>query len=335
MQENGPVYLEDDFLRGTPFYGDFEVVALAGQGSFGKVYKVNHKLEKKLYALKVLFKESDGKSKISHLFRREAEVLQKFKCNQIVKLYSFHESSRAMYLLLEYCEGGDLSSYIRARKSQQTTGLTEKEISVIVGTIIKGLHFLHYKCNCLHRDIKPTNILIRSSPQSALKEDDICIGDLGLCVVLSSLTATKAKIKCGTDSYQSPEQITNQHYDAVGFLYQAADMFSLAIMSYVIRVGEHPFLSEGKLDLDKQKEANWAFIEKKDFSDEFKHFLIETGNKNKHRRLTSFAALQHPFITGRYLSLEDAEILHSYYEERKTEFLVSYNGFRSMLRLVW
>ena len=112
-------------------------------------------------------------------------------------------------------------------------------------------------------------------------------------------------------------------------------MFSLSIMTFVIAVGEHPFLTDGKLDLEKQKDANWAFLENTNFSKEFQHFLIETGHRYKHQRLTSFSALQHPFIKGSKLSEEDEELLSNYYTTKREEYSDCQTGLRNILRLGW
>lgn len=207
--------LDIALLQDTPFHGDFDIIGFIGKGSFGKVYKVLHKLEKKFYALKVLAKSSKPNNRLLHMFRREAEALKTFKCKQVVKMYSFHESSKAMFLLLEYCTGGDISSFIRQRKLVTGKLMREDEISVAVKAVLKGLYFLHNKCNCLHRDIKPGNILVRADVIDMITDDSICIGDMGLCIVLSALVGLKAKLKCGTDCYQSPEQLKNQAYDSV------------------------------------------------------------------------------------------------------------------------
>ena len=67
----------------------------------------------------------------------------------------------------------------------------------------------------------------------------------------------KAKLGCGTVAYHSPEQLEGQEYDS------SVDIFALAIVVYNLMVGEHPFLTDGKLDLEKLKQANWAILQKK------------------------------------------------------------------------
>lgn len=91
-------------------------------------------------------------------------------------------------------------------------------------------------------------------------------------------------------------------------------MFSLAIMTYVLLVGEHPFLTDSKLDTCKQKEADWSFLEQKaGVSPELKHFLILIGHQHKYSRLAASSALLHPFIVRRPLDESESDFLQQYY----------------------
>lgn len=88
----------------------------------------------------------------------------------------------------------------------------------------------------------------------------MCLADFGLCVQLAYPFSLKAKLGCGTLAYHSPEQLEGQEYDS------SVDLFALAIVVFNLLVGEHPFLTDGKLDLEKLKAANWAILEKRNLS---------------------------------------------------------------------
>ena len=81
-----------------------------------------------------------------------------------------------------------------------------------------------------------------------------------MCVQLAFPFTLKAKLGCGTVAYHSPEQLQGKEYDS------SVDIFALSIVVYNLLVGEHPFLSEGKLDLDKLMQANWAILQKRNIS---------------------------------------------------------------------
>jgi serine/threonine protein kinase len=71
---------------------------------------------------------------------------------------------------------------------------------------------------------------------------------------------SKAKLGCGTVAYHSPEQLLGKVYDS------SVDMFALGIVTYTMLLGDHPFLSQGKLDIEKLKVANWAILQNKKIS---------------------------------------------------------------------
>jgi serine/threonine-protein kinase len=100
---------------------------------------------------------------------------------------------------------------------------------------------------------------VRKLPKDdgVLTADDICLADFGLCVQLSYPFTLKAKLGCGTMAYHSPEQLDGQEYDS------SVDIFALSIVVFNLMVGEHPFLTDGKLDLEKLRQANWAILEKR------------------------------------------------------------------------
>lgn len=86
-------------------------------------------------------------------------------------------------------------------------------------------------------------------------------------------------------------------------------------MTYVLLMGEHPFITDSKLDADKQRAADWSFLEQKAVSPELQLFLVQTGHHHKYSRLPASSALLHPFITRRPLDDSELEQLYRYYED--------------------
>lgn len=87
-----------------------------------------------------------------------------------------------------------------------------------------------------------------------MNEEQICIGDFGLCVMLVPPFTNKAKMKCGTTLYNSPEQLEGAEYD------YAVDVFSVSIMTAYLLLGVHPFYKDKKHDLEAHKEADWSKV---------------------------------------------------------------------------
>jgi serine/threonine protein kinase len=98
--------------------------------------------------------------------------------------------------------------------------------------------------------------LIRKNPDSPgiINEQHICIGDFGLCVMLIPPFTNKAKARCGTIMYHSPEQIEGAEYD------YAVDIFSVAVITASLLTGTHPFVKERRHDTEAQKQADWSRV---------------------------------------------------------------------------
>jgi serine/threonine protein kinase len=205
-------------LQNTSREGEFEVDCYLSRGSFGEVYRIRRLVDNKLFAIKVFQKSKRATSnsrRYEIMFRREAEVLRIIKCPQVVGYHDFCESSDSIYIILEYCAGGDFKHYCESLRVQEKRGLREVEVAAAAAAILKGLRYLHSKMHIIHRDIKPGNILVRKPPGGTLTPDDICISDFGLCAMFSSPITQTSNLKCGTDCFNAPEQIRGESYDMV------------------------------------------------------------------------------------------------------------------------
>lgn len=207
-------------LQNTSREREFEVECYLSRGSFGEVYKIRRLIDDKLFALKVFQKSKRVNSecrKYEIMFRREAEVLRILKSPHVVGYHDFFESSECIYIILEYCAGGDLKQYSESVKKHQKRKLNEEEVSAAVTAVLRGLRYLHSKMNIIHRDIKPGNVLVRKGYTGGiLTVEDVCISDFGLCAMFSSALSQTSSLKCGTDCFNSPEQIRGESYDMVG-----------------------------------------------------------------------------------------------------------------------
>lgn len=287
-------------LQNTSREGEYEVECYLSRGSFGEVYRIRRLLDDKLYALKVFqkSKRSDPECrKYEIMFRREAEVLRILKFPQVVGYHDFCESSDCIYIILEYCAGGDLNQYHESFKQAENRKLNEEEVSIVTAAVLKGLRYLHSKMSIIHRDIKPGNILVRKQPGVPLTPEDVCISDFGLCAMFSSPLIQTSNLKCGTDCYNSPEQLKGESYDTVtSLLNQSVDMFALSLTAFQLLKGRHPFRNADGWNPQMQKEADWS-DKLEDMSPEAKDFILRSGARRSVQRLHVVMALIHPFIT--------------------------------------
>ena len=141
--------------------------------------------------------------------------------SNILQLHEVFETHKSIYLVLEMISGGNLQE--RLNQKQQ---YSEKQVRGLMKGILEGIAFIHSK-RIMHRDIKPNNILLRTSQDG---EDDVCIADFGLATPLD--VPSYLFFRCGTPGFAAPEIIENidplKKYDPV------CDVFSSgAVLHYL------------------------------------------------------------------------------------------------------
>ena len=209
---------------------DYKIIKRIGFGASGLVYKVTKKDDptNKLYILKQIpysdpnLEETTKKVQSA---QNEALILSKLSCKFIVKYYnSFIDCDNNLNIIMEYCDSGDLNSFICNLKKQNIY-LTEEEIWHFFIQISLGLAYIHSK-NILHRDLKPMNIFLTNRNQ-------IKIGDLGVAKLLN--TNANANTCIGTPYYLSPEICKEKPYNSKG------DVWALGCILYELCTFNKPF----------------------------------------------------------------------------------------------
>lgn len=136
----------------------------------------------------------------------------------VVQFYSHVVKDGALFLVMEYCSGGDLYSYIR--DSTADTCLRERDAQEIMAQMLQGVHFLHYN-GIAHRDLSLENALLGQDKRWK-------IADFGL-----STDATKISHDyVGKDNYMAPEIVAREAYDPT-----KADVWSLGIVWFMMLTG--------------------------------------------------------------------------------------------------
>ena len=134
---------------------DFEIIKPIGKGGFGEVNICRYKGNNKIYAMKrITFEQLKYKNGLLN-FQAEKDILS-INNNSIwiTQLRFSFIDNQYLYLIMDYCPGGDLMSYLISRDT-----LDENEARFYLAEIILCVDSLH-KMNCIHRDLKPDNILI-------------------------------------------------------------------------------------------------------------------------------------------------------------------------------
>ena len=135
----------------------YEIIKKLVEGGYGRVIQVKSKLDNNYYAIKEIIMKLEMKDKLDNI-KKEADILSKFNCNNIVKYYDSFEDKDKFYILMEYCEGQNLRDYINENIKNNTL-IEEKILYKIIKQICLGIKEIHDK-NIIHRDLKSENIFI-------------------------------------------------------------------------------------------------------------------------------------------------------------------------------
>ncbi|KAM4702341.1 serine/threonine-protein kinase ULK2 isoform 1-T1 [Discoglossus pictus] len=267
--------------------GDFEYSRkdLIGHGAFAVVFKGRHRKKTDWeVAIKSINKKNLSKSQI--LLGKEIKILKELQHENIVALYDVQELPNSVFLVMEYCNGGDLADYLQAKGT-----LSEDTIRVFLQQIAAAMRVLHSK-GIIHRDLKPQNILLSyaSRKKSAFSGIRIKIADFGFARYLHS--NMMAATLCGSPMYMAPEVIMSQHYDA------KADLWSIGTVIYQCLVGKPPFQANSPQDLRLFYEKNKNLVASipRETSVYLSDLLLGLLQRNQKDRLDFEGFFNHPFL---------------------------------------
>src|SRR2546421_2554125 len=202
--------------------GRYELRRRLAQGGMAEVYLAYDRRVKRQVAIKVLYGRDES---FVRRFEREARAVGAFSHDHILPLYDFGEQRPWYYLVMPYISGGTLRDYLLKRKR-----FTLHEAASFTEQIASALQYAHDH-GVIHRDVKPSNILLRRDGFAYLVDFGLAKAMLGA----ESLTTDGAIV--GTPEYMAPEQ-SNGESDS------RSDIYSLGVILYQMLTGRVPFMAE-------------------------------------------------------------------------------------------
>lgn len=209
---------------GETFAG-YRVVRKLGSGGMGEVYLVEHPRLPRRDALKVLPAALSADQEYRERFIREADLAARLWHPHIVGVHDRGEFDGLLWIAMDYVHGSDAGQLTR---SQYTAGMPVAQVMTILSAIADALDYAHGQ-GLLHRDVKPANILIATSPTD---QHRIALSDFGIArEIIDSAGLTATNLTVGTVAYAAPEQLMGATLDG------NADQYALAATAYHLLTG--------------------------------------------------------------------------------------------------
>ncbi|XP_052246713.1 serine/threonine-protein kinase unc-51-like isoform X3 [Dreissena polymorpha] len=271
--------------------GDYEYSKkdLIGHGAFAVVFKGRlKKYPERTVAIKSITKKNIAKSQ--NLLSKEIKILKELSSlhhENVVQLMECKETTNHVYLVMEYCNGGDLADYLQAKGT-----LSEDTISYFLKQISFAMRALKDK-GIVHRDMKPQNILLCFPPGNknpVASQISLKIADFGFARFLQD--GVMAATLCGSPMYMAPEVIMSLQYDA------KADLWSIGTIVFQCLTGKAPFQAQTPQQLKQFYEKTLELRPNipSGTSPELKDLLLKLLKRNAKERIEFDDFFVHPFL---------------------------------------
>ncbi|XP_075544061.1 maternal embryonic leucine zipper kinase-like [Dermacentor variabilis] len=286
-----------------------------GSGGFAKVKLGLHILTGEKVAIKIMDKRSLGED--LPRVKLEITALKDLSHQNICKLYQVIETSTKIYLVLEYCPGGELFDYIVEKER-----LSEGEARHFFRQIVSAVAYIHSQ-GYAHRDLKPENLLLDEN-------HNLKLIDFGLCARPKGGMATSLETCCGSPAYAAPELVMGQEY--IGSM---VDIWSMGVLLYALLCGCLPFDDENvavlyrKIQLGEYECPLWL-------SSSSVELLSEMMTVVPEKRISITQLLNHPWLVKGYgcpVSSKSTYLLSVLDEEVVTELAVSCGRSKSSVAM--
>ena len=207
--------------------GQYEIDRRLGQGGMATVYLAHQRSIDRVVAIKVLPQHFMHDPNFLQRFEREVKTIARLQHPRILPVYDYGEHDGRPYIVMAYMPGGTLADLIKSGQMELDA------IVKLVHQIAEGLDHAH-KEGVVHRDFKPSNVLIDQSNNAFL-------ADFGIAKVSESTVALTGSGVVGTPAYMAPEMATD------GIVTPQVDVYALGVTLYQMLTGKFPFQGDTPL----------------------------------------------------------------------------------------
>ena len=213
--------------------GRYRPLRPLGSGGSGSVWLARDETNGLDVALKIVAREGKAGTRAE----REAEAAARLRHRRCLRAYAFAGDDRNVYIAYEYVPGRTMRDRIRGGE------LSDRAVVAVAAQILEGLAHAHAK-GIVHRDVKPTNVLVADGP-----EVEVRLLDFGLAQFAEAETLTAAGDVPGTLAYISPERLLGEEAS------YAADIWAVGVVLWEALAGYHPFWASSPVETARRIEA--------------------------------------------------------------------------------
>jgi serine/threonine protein kinase len=207
----------------------YDILAEAGRGAMGQVYKARDRETGEIIALKLLKPEIASDPEMVERFKSELLFARRITHKNVCRVYEFNRVDGIAYTSMEFVEGESLRSVLKRFGS-----LTQRKGIAVALQMCAGLKEAHAQ-GIVHRDLKPENVMIDA-------QGNVKVMDFGIARSMEALTLVTGSL-VGTPAYMAPEQAAGKSVD------YRADIYALGLMLYEMFAGEQPFRADNAVAL--------------------------------------------------------------------------------------
>lgn len=213
----------------TRVIGTTRLIEPVGKGGMAEVFRGIQETLQREVAIKVMLPDLKKDREAVTRFRREALALAGLHHENIVAIHDLVEKNGQLFMVLEYIEGVDVATLLK-------NGPLPLDIALLIAHgVASALEHAHFR-KVIHRDVKPSNVLISRS-------GEVKLTDFGIAKDLTIDDLTRTGLVIGTPAYLSPEQVTGKRPD------HRTDIYSLGVVLFQCLTGRKPFQAKNHGEL--------------------------------------------------------------------------------------
>ncbi|KAI9187717.1 hypothetical protein H9P43_002108 [Blastocladiella emersonii ATCC 22665] len=279
----------------------YDMGSKLGKGAFGTVRLVTDKATREVFACKTIHKRAKNGASMDQI-TREIDIMKKIRHRHVVLLREVYETPQKVYIIMEYCNGGEL-----VKKVQTAGNIDEKDLKLVIKRLASVIGYLHDH-GIVHRDIKPENILLSTSDPD--DPYNIKVSDFGLAAFTGG--GKLMENVCGTPLYMAPEVVAGLGYSQQCDIWSIGIMTGLLLCNYTKRAEAalREMVLEGQIQIGHEM---WD-----ECSPAARNFIEKMLQVDPAQRISAKEILIHPWITGEKLEAQTVlEMMRSYRAEQR------------------